>query len=227
MRFRAENPQHKETKMTYLGRLDPMAEGLLLVLSGDTRDKNKFLDLDKTYEFEVLWGVSTDTYDVLGQVESMDSTVSVTSRKLESVLKKILSKKTQSYPPYSSRPVGGKALFQWAREGKIEEIDVPTRNIKIFNIEHVHTRIENSNSILADILKKISLVKGDFRQEEIIKTWQKELGSRDENMYISKFVVDVSSGTYVRGLAHEMGQMLGVPALAYRIKRTRVGEYSI
>lgn len=93
MRFRAENPQHKETKMTYLGRLDPMAEGLLLVLSGDTRDKNKFLDLDKTYEFEVLWGVSTDTYDVLGQVESMDSTVSVTSRKLESVLKKILSKK--------------------------------------------------------------------------------------------------------------------------------------
>lgn len=53
-RFKAEHPEYMEAKMTYLGRLDPMAEGLLLVLVGNTKDKEKYLSLDKTYEFEVL-----------------------------------------------------------------------------------------------------------------------------------------------------------------------------
>src|SRR5690606_34034568 len=67
-RFRAEHPEYAETKMTYLGRLDPMAEGLLLVLAGNTKDREKYLALDKTYEFEVLWSFETDTYDTLGLV---------------------------------------------------------------------------------------------------------------------------------------------------------------
>src|SRR5690606_23219787 len=67
-RFRAENPSYAEVSMTYLGRLDPMAEGLLLVLAGDTRKKKAYLELDKRYEFEVLWGFETDTYDMLGLV---------------------------------------------------------------------------------------------------------------------------------------------------------------
>jgi len=48
---------------------------------------------------------------------------------------------------------------------------------------------------------------------------------RLENFLISKFKADVSSGTYVRGLAHEMGKSLDTGAIAYSIKRTRVGEY--
>ncbi|MFZ2484976.1 MAG: hypothetical protein WAW81_03500, partial [Minisyncoccia bacterium] len=119
-RFKTDHPEYKETKMTYLGRLDPMAEGLLLVLvwpakprrsgPGNTRphaakaprgeEKNKYLFLDKTYEFEVLWGFGSDTYDILGKI-----TVGETPQKLEnkmaSVLKNISMKKTQAYPAYS------------------------------------------------------------------------------------------------------------------------------
>src|SRR6185436_8316630 len=67
-RFRSERPEYAKTNMTYLGRLDPMAEGLLLVLAGNTKDKQQYLDSDKAYEFEVLWGFETDTYDILGLV---------------------------------------------------------------------------------------------------------------------------------------------------------------
>lgn len=243
-RFRQENPMYSGIKMTYLGRLDPMAEGLLLVLAGDMGQKSDFLEMDKTYEFEVLWGVSTDTYDVLGipRAESNLGVVSeppkrgLSASKLDSVLRKLRVKKTQSYPPYSSRTVGGplhygrgkKPLWEWSRENKIEEIDAPTRSIKVFNIEHVHTRWVSGEEILKDVLARIALVKGDFRQQEIVDSWNKELGRRKgEKFLVSKFTADVSSGTYIRGLAHEMGEMLETPALAYSIKRTRVGDYRV
>ena len=54
-RVRLEYGKAPEVPMTYAGRLDPMAEGLLLVLSGkELQNKDKYLGLPKTYEFEVL-----------------------------------------------------------------------------------------------------------------------------------------------------------------------------
>src|SRR3989344_2297636 len=65
--FRKENLEYKDQKMTYAGRLDPMAEGVLLILTGDDcKEKQKYLGLNKEYEFEILWGFQTDTYDILG-----------------------------------------------------------------------------------------------------------------------------------------------------------------
>jgi tRNA U55 pseudouridine synthase TruB len=84
-RFKADHPVYQETKMTYLGRLDPMAEGLLLVLAGNTRDKEKYLSLDKTYEFEVLWGFESDTYDILGKISTHN-----TPQKLENKIVKFI-----------------------------------------------------------------------------------------------------------------------------------------
>jgi tRNA U55 pseudouridine synthase TruB len=55
--------------MTYAGRLDPLAAGLLIVLEGDEiREKEAYLKLPKTYEFEVVFGIATDTFDQLGVI---------------------------------------------------------------------------------------------------------------------------------------------------------------
>lgn len=60
-------PELLNTPLTYAGRLDPMAEGLLLLLdSSIIKNKDEFLQLDKVYEAEVLLGVSTDSFDLLG-----------------------------------------------------------------------------------------------------------------------------------------------------------------
>ena len=175
----------------------------------------------------MLWGFETDTYDVLGLVTKVgEMPIKGFDKKIPSLLKKINEKKTQEYPPYSSRTVLGKALHSWAREGKISEIEIPTRQIKIFSIEHFETRLVQQNKILEEILGKVSLVKGDFRQNETIKKWEESI-KRDEQALVSKFKADVSSGTYIRSLAHEMGEKLGCGALAYSIKRTRVGEYKV
>ncbi len=225
-RFRGENPTYKDVKMTYLGRLDPMAEGLLLVLAGNTKNKNQYLEMDKTYEFEVMWGFETDTYDILGLNTSKGKQPIKLENKIPNLLKEIKNKKIQSYPPYSSRTVEGKPLFEWAREKKIEEIDIPTRGIKIFSIEHLDTRIVNGKDLLSDILLKINLVRGNFRQIEIKESWQNNLNEKDM-VLLSTFRADVSTGTYIRGLAYEMGKILECGGITNRIKRIRIGKYNL
>jgi len=57
--------------LTYAGRLDPMASGQLLVLVGEEcKKKDKYLALDKTYQFSVLLGIGSDTHDVLGLLQT-------------------------------------------------------------------------------------------------------------------------------------------------------------
>ncbi len=222
-RFRLEHPEHRETNMTYLGRLDPMAEGLLLVLAGNTKEKDKYLSSDKTYEFEVLWSFATDTYDTLGLVTNIGPMPQKLDFKMEKLLKEIRNKKTQNYPSYSSKVFNKN--FMNVR-GKTDGLDTPERGIKIFSLEHINTRLERQEDVLTEILNKVDLVKGDFRQDEIKSKWKESL-VLGEKVLISHFKADVSSGTYIRSLANEMGHKLGTYALAYSIKRTRVGEYKI
>lgn len=44
---------------------------------------------------------------------------------------------------------------------------------------------------------------------------------------IARFTIECSSGTYIRSLAHEMGQKLGCGAHLAEIRRTAVGEFSL
>ncbi len=70
-RVRTERGLAPEIKMTYAGRLDPAAEGELLVLVGEAcKQKDQLLGLDKPYQFQVLLGFATDTLDLLGLVTS-------------------------------------------------------------------------------------------------------------------------------------------------------------
>lgn len=61
---------------TYAGRLDPLASGILPVLDEATlAEKADILVLPKVYEIEVLFGVSTDSFDILGKVYSLKDSI--------------------------------------------------------------------------------------------------------------------------------------------------------
>jgi tRNA pseudouridine(55) synthase len=206
-RFRALNPEYSTEKMTYAGRLDPMAEGLLVAMVGEEcKKKEEYLGLDKEYIFEVLFGIQTDSYDVLG----IPKVCEIKPYELHN----FIGKRIQQYPAYSSR------TFQMARDGV--EFEPLTREIEIFDIELLEEREIGKEKLLAEILERIDLVQGDFRQEEIKKSWENLLKQNIEQEFkIAKIKINCSSGTYVRSIANELG------GLAYSIKRTRVGEYSI
>ena len=92
----------------------------------------------------------------------------------------------------------------------------------------MHTRLLHGKEIWEEVSRRIALVQGDFRQKQILNLWQNLLYARQKEAFlVSKFKIDVSSGTYIRGIAHEMGKILKSAALAWSIKRTRVGEYKL
>ena len=229
--FRRKHPKYKEAKMTYAGRLDPMASGVLLVLAGEeTKNKEKYLGLDKEYEFEVLFGLATDTYDVLGKIISSGILENIrigTTEDLEKTIKKNLKhfkgKFTQAYPAYSSKTVKGKPLFRYARDG--EEVEAQTRDVNVKKLELLKIRKISSKKLLANVCKRIEKVRGDFRQEEILQAWDEAIKGGAKAYFVGSFKVKCGSGTYVRGIAHGLGEKIGVPALAYSIKRTKVGKF--
>ena len=242
VRLKKENPEFEILPMTYAGRLDPMAEGLMVILSGESIfKKDEYLDFPKTYEFEIMWGFETDTADLLGKIKNETNTISEKSfdqptvlnrsknaknmipkiSEIKKHLRRSIGKFEQLYPIYSSRPVGGKSLFEWAREGRISEVD-------ILAVKFMDRKVVRAGETLEKILEKIDLVKGDFRQEEIKKSWQKSMSRLNlDSWTVDKVEIEVSSGFYVRQFVTDLGRGLGTSALAYSIKRTKVGDMSL
>jgi tRNA pseudouridine55 synthase len=102
-RFRKENTDFSMAKITYAGRLDPLAEGLLILLTNEkVNEKERYLDLEKVYEVEILWGFSTDTADLLGKVTNIKSQVPE-QKKVEEYLLKSVGDFVQNYPAYASK----------------------------------------------------------------------------------------------------------------------------
>jgi len=226
------NPRLQDQKIAYAGRLDPMAHGLLLLLvEPETKNRSRYQNLDKKYRFEVLFGISTDTHDLMGMPSSTKhkrlKTKDLKTDEITKATRFIKKQTTQLYPPYSSKTVNGKELFKYAREDKLDTITIPSKKIEIYDLQMTrYGKLETT-----DLTKKIDIikrVKGDFRQEEIIKNWESLLASQSDSTHqLATFEIHCSSGTYVRQIVHEMGKITGVGALAYDIKRTQIGEYKL
>lgn len=225
-----EIPEISDQKFTYAGRLDPMAEGVLILLSGkDIIRKNEFLNLPKTYQFKIALGIETDTYDILGLIQerSRSQTPLKLKEKIKEFMDKSMGKHIHNYPPFSSKSVNGKPLFQWAKEDKLGEIEIPSREVQIYKFELEKISDININNIRS-YLEKIEKVKGDFRQKEILNTWNQFLKKNPyKKIKTIDFEIKCSSGTYVRNLAYELGNFLGTGAIALSIKRTSVGDFKI
>lgn len=221
-RYRATQSIQKETPMTYAGRLDPMAEGELLILIGDEcKNKERYLGLDKEYEVEVLFGISTDTHDVLGIMSGMNNPSSLEFDP-KSGLAKYVGRFEQEYPAYSSRTVKGKQLHELARSGVLPE-EMPKREVEIYSIELLQTNTISGADVADRAITNIQKVKGDFRQEDIITAWRRfKEENADKKFTLIKIKVMCSSGTYMRSLADRMGKDAGVGAIAMSIRRMKI-----
>src|SRR6185436_18351240 len=82
--------------------------------------------------------------------------------------------------------------------------------------------------LLTFIEEAINRVQGDFRQEEILRLWGRQLMKSGKREFpCASIKITCSSGTYARGIANRLGGILEVPALALHILRTKVGEYEV
>ncbi|MEX2029057.1 MAG: hypothetical protein WD963_01080, partial [Candidatus Paceibacterota bacterium] len=150
-------------------------------------------------------------------------------KKRKENLKYFTGKFLQKYPMYSSKTVLGRQLFKYARAG--EDVEAPTRAVNVKALKFTKSRTISRAKLLANISKRIKKVNGDFRQKEILDIWNKYLRTstlkyeQGESLLIGSFKIKCSSGTYVRGIANALGDRIGIPALAFSIKRTKIGKW--
>lgn len=225
-KVRADEKIDEEVKISYAGRLDPMARGLMLLLVGDeNKNRDKYLGLDKVYRFDVVFGLKSDSHDVLGMVEEgkkFEMDEDVIEQKLIGYRGKII----QEYPPFSSRTVGGKALFEWAKEGRLDEIEIPSKEVEVKKLEMVGFYWLKKNDVMEMVQERVDLVEGNFRQSEVMESWKKVIiETENDGFWVVCFEVGCSSGFYVRKLVDDLGRDLGCGGLALDIERVGVGKY--
>jgi tRNA pseudouridine55 synthase len=120
-------------KIGHAGTLDPPATGVLvLALGRATRLIRYVQDFEKEYETTVLFGVATSTGDATGK-EVERHPMSITGKQLEGVLAGFRGEIEQVPPMVSALKVGGRRLYEIARQG--EEVARPPRPVHIHELE--------------------------------------------------------------------------------------------
>jgi tRNA pseudouridine55 synthase len=170
-------------KTGHAGTLDPMAEGVLILCTGFATRATPFLiDLEKEYEFQVHFGVATDTDDADGQVIRQEDPPELELSRLEELARGFVGPYEQLPPRFAALKREGRRLYELARHG--EDPPRKPRTVQIHDLQVV----------------SIDPPRATFR-------------------------VRCSRGTYVRALARDLGERLGVPAHASRLVRTRIGPF--
>ncbi len=171
-------------RVGHAGTLDPLATGVLLLCIGRATRVSEYLMAGrKTYRARVQLGVTTDTYDVEGQIVAQ-APVKVNRMQVETALTHFRGLIEQIPPMYSALKHQGTPLHRLARQGI--EVERAPRQIEFFRLEL--TRWEPPECTLE---------------------------------------MACSPGTYVRTLAHDLGQLLGCGACVAKLTRLASGDFAL
>jgi tRNA U55 pseudouridine synthase TruB len=243
------NPEILTVPLSYAGRLDPMAEGKMLVLIGDECKKQvAYTKLDKEYEIEIVLDLKTDTGDVLGLAEYEGKETKMDRRAVAKATARELGPHYRRYPAFSSKTVNGKPLFLYSLENTLSSITIPEHIETMYKISLLDAREVSAHELEKSIFDSLAVVPrsdepskelgADFRQDAVRAKWREifskfpvsaqdtHTSSRTRNFTILRFRVTCGSGAYMRTLAERIGNSLGTTALALSINRTKIGKYT-
>ena len=159
-------------KVGHTGTLDPLATGVIPVLVGKGTLLSKYLiNHDKEYIATIKLGEKTSTGDSEGEIieQKYVDDIILNEVFVKTTLKKFEGKITQIPPIYSAIKVNGKKLYEYARKG--QSIEIPSRNIEIYNIELV-----SISKLEKEIICRVHCSKGTYIRT-LCEDIAKELGT--------------------------------------------------
>ncbi len=172
------------SKVGHTGTLDPMATGVLVLVVGRATRLARYMASDvKSYEAQVSFGRSTDTYDAMGAVTSESGRFPAPADLLAE-LEAFAGTVQQTPPAYSAKKIGGEAAYKLARRDRAV-LPAPVE----------------------------------------VTVHRLDLVSYDQGT--ATLSLTVSSGFYVRSLAHDLGTRLGTGAHLSALRRTRAGAFGL
>ena len=196
---------HK-VKVGHTGTLDPFATGLLILLSGKmTKKSGEFLKLDKEYIATMKLGYTSTTGDPEGEIQS-----------------------------YSTRGASGRKKATGGRRySSPYQVPDPLR------LNMIESIVQSFVGRINQTVPRFSAVKIQGRRAYDLarKGVDFETPTREVTIYNIEILkydypeltirCEVSSGTYIRTLAEDIGEKLGTGAYLTALRRTRIGEYSV
>ena len=207
----------KTRKVGHAGTLDPLATGVLVILSEDATKLSPFLTAsDKHYLAWVSFGASTPTLDAEGPIEETGDATEVTRAHIEAASASFLELSEQLPPQYSAIKKGGVKGYEAARKGEV--LELPPRPAGYVDIQ-----LLNFAQTRDDLPKTFSLTaKGSWQPDDNGTSFElpKTLG----DFPTALFYMSVQAGTYIRAFARDLGAALGVPAHLSGLVRTKAGR---
>ncbi len=145
-------------KVGHTGTLDPMATGVLPICLGDATKIAGFItENEKSYDAVLKLGLETDTLDAQGTVVARAPVPALTREQVEEALARFRGTYLQTPPMYSAVKVGGKKLYELAREGKeVEraprEVTVRALALKALSADEVAVSVTSSKGFFVRVL---------------------------------------------------------------------------
>jgi tRNA pseudouridine55 synthase len=151
-------------KIGHAGTLDPGAVGVLPVCIGNATKAVEFMmEKDKVYRSELKLGITTDTQDAYGDITGRHD-VKVTAEEIKAVIKSFEGRYDQMPPMHSAIKIGGKRLYELARNGI--SVERKSREIEIYSVDIIYIKEDK-------VLFDVSCSKGTY-----IRTLCADIGNR-------------------------------------------------
>ena len=206
----------KTKRVGHAGTLDPLATGVLVVLTEDATKLSPFLtESDKTYLAWVSFGASTPTLDAEGPISERGDASRLIREEVKAALPPFLGLAEQLPPQYSAIKKGGVKGYEAARKG--EDLALPPRPAGYRSIQLLDF------ATTRDALPQaFSPTERGWTLSEDGRTF--DLPEPLAALPTALLSVEVQAGTYIRAFARDLGAALGVSAHLSGLVRTRAGR---
>ena len=195
----------RETRIGHTGTLDPLATGVLLLVIGKATRLAKFLSASgKSYDASIRFGFATDTADSQGRPLGAVREGPLPSRgEIEAALGAFRGTFMQQPPAFSAKKIEGQRSYKLARDARRSVSSDPPA---------LPDRRDLPDPPALPAPCRVTTTRLDILSIEADSVTLR---------------VDCSAGFYVRSLAHDLGERLGVGAHLTALRRTRTGDFTL
>jgi len=175
--------RHVKVKMGHGGTLDPLATGVLVVGVGNGTKKlqNYLSGTVKEYETEALFGASTTSGDVEGEVLTKNASAHITKEELDKVPEKFIGHLKQTPPIFAALKMDGKPLYEYARQNLPLPRPILPREVQIYDLKLAEDCLSRNHQY--EFIKSKEVEEGGETMEEALS---KNPTLNDNKLYFSK-----------------------------------------
>ncbi len=221
-------------RVGHAGTLDPMATGVLVVGFGNaTRLLNYIVEHDKTYRATIRLGQRTTTDDADGEIiDRASQPQDFPSRStVEQTIERCFTGLIEQVPnSYSAIKINGQRAYDLAREGKDVALKARPVTIREFTVNDVRYGNTLAETAGAPLENAVRLNAGESWHAGLQRTADatgiREQGNERPVMELD-VTVTCSAGTYIRALARDLGEQLGLGGHLTMLRRTRIGRFTV